>query len=153
MGGGREEKREERKGRGCWVEKMGEAGEEGQGAKSQRRLSFEEAFERLRTQIRRLLCCVQRAGEKMRKKKKIERGKGMSGSFTEIINEICFNILKIIGQIFKLLFNVFCRCWEEELVFPSNSIGTGLKVVQLYPDYFSINNNNKMTLHNNNNNY
>lgn len=98
-----------------------------------------------------MLCAE--GGREDEEKKKIERGKGMSGSFTEIINEICFNILKIIGQIFKLLFNVFCRCWEEELVFPSNSIGTGLKVVQLYPDYFSINNNNKMTLHNNNNNY
>lgn len=75
MGGGREKKREERKGRGCWVEKMGEAGEEGQGAKSQRRLSFEEAFERLRTQRRRLLCCVQRAGEKMREKKKNRKRK------------------------------------------------------------------------------
>lgn len=69
MGGGREKKREERKGRGCWVEKMGEAGKEGQGGKSQRRLSFEEAFEGLRTPIRRLLRCVQRVGGKMRKKK------------------------------------------------------------------------------------
>lgn len=94
MSEGREETREERKGRGCWVEKMGEAEEEGQGGKSQCRLSFEEAFEGLRTQTRRLLCCVQRVGGKMRKKR--NRGKGMLGSFTEKINKICFNILKII---------------------------------------------------------
>ena len=50
MGGGKGKTSEERKDRGHWVEKTGEAGEEGQGRRSRCRLSFERALEGLRTQ-------------------------------------------------------------------------------------------------------
>lgn len=84
---------------------MGKGWGRGQGRKSQGRLSSPGG---LRESEHRYggCCAVQTVGRKARKRERAGRGKGILRCFIDIMNEICFNILKK-NKYLNCFFSVF----------------------------------------------